>query len=117
MPPPPKSKAKAITQKIKPAPDIRIILASESPRRQQLLKEAGVQFRVMPPEIDEKEGSDAPHLTPAEIALNNAFLKARKISARHPEEWVLAADTVVILEGQIIGKPVTRQHVACAGDY
>jgi nucleoside triphosphate pyrophosphatase len=109
MPPPPK-KSKYETQKIKPAPDIRIILASESPRREKLLREAGVNFRVIAPKVDEKEGADAPHLTPAEIALNNAVLKARNISARYPEEWVLAADTVVVLEGQVIGKPVNMSH-------
>jgi len=98
------------TQKIKPPPEIRLILASVSPRREKLLREAGVEFRVIAPEIDEKEGSDVPHLTPAEVALNNAFLKARAVSSRHPEEWVLGADTVVVLEGQVIGKPVNMSH-------
>jgi septum formation protein len=98
------------TQKIKPAPDIRVILASVSPRREKLLREAGVNFRVVAPKIDEMEGSDSPHLTPAEIALNNAFLKARAVSRRFPDEWVLGADTVVVLEGQLIGKPVNMSH-------
>ncbi len=97
-------------QRIKPPPNIRVILASVSPRREQLLREAGIEFQVVAPEVDEKEGADVPHLTPAEMALNNAFLKARAVSARHPEEWVLAADTVVVLDGQVIGKPVNMSH-------
>ena len=98
------------TRKIKPPPNIRLILASVSPRREKLLREVGIEFEVVAPEVDEKEGSDTPHLTPAEMALNNAFLKARAVSARYPDEWVLAADTVVVLEGQIIGKPVNMAH-------
>ena len=110
MPRPPKKETQKETQKIKPAPNIRVILASVSPRREKLLREAGVDFRIVAPQIDEKEGSDMPHLTPAEMALNNAFLKARAVSARHPDEWVLGADTVVVLEGQLIGKPVNMSH-------
>lgn len=102
--------SKKETQTIGAAPDIQIVLASVSPRRAKLLKEAGIEFEVVAPEVDEKEGSDAPHLTPAEIALTNAFLKARAVSARHPQSWVLAADTVVVLEGQVIGKPVNMSH-------
>lgn len=98
------------TQRIGPPPEIRLILASISPRREKLLREAGVKFRVVAPEVEEKEGEDAAHLTATEVALNNAFMKARAVSMQFPGEWVLAADTVVVLEGELIGKPVNMSH-------
>jgi len=93
------------TEKKKILADLRLILASASPRRAVLLKKAGVKFKVIVPRIGEKKAEDIPHLTPAEIALNNAYLKARSVSALHPDEWVLGADTVVVIDGQLIGKP------------
>lgn len=83
----------------------RIILASASPRRAHLLRKAGLSFEVIHPEIDEKQSEETPHLTAAEMALNNAYLKARVISAHNPESWVLGADTVVVINGDILGKP------------
>jgi septum formation protein len=79
------------------------ILASSSPRRQQLLAEAGYRFEVIPADIDE---SRVPaDLTPAEVASYLATAKARVLADRHPQAVVLAADTVVALGDRLLGKP------------
>jgi septum formation protein len=102
MPPP--------IKKWRAPPGFRLVLASGSPRRARLLRKAGIDFDVVVPKVDEKEGAELPHLTAAELALNNASLKARVVSARHPESWVLGADTVVVFEGRTIGKPTTMKE-------
>ena len=83
-----------------------IILASQSPRRRQLLDWAEVNFEVMVANTDESypEG-----LTPTEVALHIAREKAIAVKARLTETRViLAADTIVVCEAEIIGKPVDR---------
>ncbi|MFH1067393.1 MAG: nucleoside triphosphate pyrophosphatase [bacterium] len=80
-----------------------LILASASPRRQQLLREAGVAFRVDAPDVEEK--SEHPDFTPSELAQWNARHKAEVVAARNPDAPVLAADTVVVCEGRVLGKP------------
>lgn len=81
-----------------------LVLASGSPRRAQLLREAGVPFEVAeaPPETERRAGEGLP---PAEAAVDRALAKARWASGRHPGRWVLGADTVVILDGEALGKP------------
>ena len=81
-----------------------LILASESPRRKRLLQSVGIELRVEPSGIDEV---GAPSGTPAEIARRWAYLKAHSVSGRFPRFWVLGADTVVVLDGQIFGKPAS----------
>src|SRR5688500_8662704 len=84
-----------------PAPNL--ILASTSPRRQTLLREAGYDFTVMPPGIDE---DDYPYtLLPSELALFLARVKARSVAERYTDHVVLAADTVVAFGDRILGKP------------
>jgi len=80
----------------------RLVLASASPRRRQLLGEAGFEFEVRPPAIEEPKRSD--HCA-AEIALESARAKVRAVAAGCPDRVVLAADTVVALGGRVIGKP------------
>ena len=80
-----------------------LILASASPRRQQLLREAGYRFVVHPADID--EDSYPPQMLPAEIAAHLSQEKAKVISNRFPRELVLAADTVVAFGDQPLGKP------------
>jgi len=80
------------------------ILASVSPRRKQLLAEAGYKFTVVRPDIDELafpvEGIEA-----CEYAERLALAKAKDVAQKHPDNLVIGADTVVDFEGQIIGKP------------
>ena len=85
-----------------------LILASESPRRKSLLLSVGVEFEVHPSRIDESVwlGESAePGKSPAEIAERWACLKANSISPLHPDSWILGADTIVVLDGRIFGKP------------
>jgi septum formation protein len=93
-----------------PVPKIDLILGSESPRRRELLNTLGVRFRVVPAEVDETlENGEIPqdHVTRLALA------KAEKVAARFPDLWVLAADTVVVIEGKILGKPQDGDD-ACA---
>lgn len=82
-----------------------ILLASASPRRSDLLREAGVPFRVEPARVEEKEEGGA-----RETALFNAELKAAEVAGRFPGEIVLAADTVVTLDDRVLGKPVDEEE-------
>jgi len=85
--------------------DTPIILASKSPRRQELLQLMGLNFKVELKEVDESypEGLD-----PAEIAVYISEKKARAFSAGN--EIVITADTIVSLNGEILGKPDDRGH-------
>lgn len=86
-----------------------IILASASPRRAELLRLAGFAFDVDPADVDETpiagEPADA-------YARRIARDKARAVAARHPGRVVLAADTVVVLDRRIFGKPADRADAA-----
>ncbi|MEO6611331.1 MAG: Maf family protein [Chitinophagaceae bacterium] len=85
----------------------KIILASQSPRRKQLLEWAEVPFEVVVKETDERF---PPGLTPEEVAVYIARNKALAVQAqRTKEEVILAADTIVVLGENIIGKPVHRE--------
>jgi septum formation protein len=81
-----------------------IILASSSPRRRELLSLAGIPFRVMPGEVD--EGGVEFDGTPAEMAEKLAQLKACAVAEKVKEGLVLGADTIVVCDGRIYGKPV-----------
>ena len=82
----------------------RLILASSSPRRRELLASAGREFEVVPPSIPEPV-RDSPPRGPIETAEALAYFKARSVWQAHPRAWVLGADTVVAHQGRIIGKP------------
>jgi septum formation protein len=79
-----------------------LILASASPRRRQLLEEAGVEFLILPVDVDE---TPPPALEPEEVATALAERKARVAAALTHHRPVLGADTIVTLEGEILGKP------------
>jgi septum formation protein len=84
-------------------PSPRLILASASPRRRELLHAAGFDFEVHPAEIDE---DDYPPATlPADLAQRLAQLKAAAVAERFPDDVVLAADTVVAFGDKSLGKP------------
>jgi len=80
----------------------RFILASSSPRRQELLKRIGFEFDVVPASVSElaREGE-----SPRDFALRMAREKAGQVAGRHPGRWVVAADTVVLIDGEMLGKP------------
>jgi septum formation protein len=82
---------------------LELILASASPRRQQLLAEAGYQFVVFPSDVDEQ--SIGAGLGAGELAERLAEMKAEAVSWRFPNGVVLAADTVVAYHDRVLGKP------------
>lgn len=84
---------------------MKLILASSSPRRSQLLQEAGILFRVISPDVEELSAETNPELPPHELAKINARMKAEAVAESHPDSLVLAADTVVYCSGLILGKP------------
>jgi septum formation protein len=88
-----------------PSPPGPLILASGSPRRAQLLAEAGARFRVEVPHVDETPGRGEP---PEELAMRLALAKARAIHRRRPRSWCLGADTIVVLRRRLYNKPRDR---------
>ena len=81
-----------------------IVLASASPRRKQLLAEAGYKFTVCPADIDES-AIPAEGIEPREYAKRLALAKAKSVAAGFPNRLVIGADTVVDFKGEIVGKP------------
>jgi septum formation protein len=85
----------------------RLLLASASPRRIRLLREAGFNPEALPSQIEETQ---ADFLTPAERALFNAIRKGMAIAIQHPDDIVLSADTIVTLDGSVFGKPADLEE-------
>jgi septum formation protein len=85
------------------------ILASASPRRKQLLQKAGYKFDIVVSDIDESKIS-TDGLSPTEFACKAALAKAKNIADKYPDKLIVAADTVVDYDGQIIGKPDSAKH-------
>jgi len=83
---------------------LTIILASASPRRRQLLAEAGYKFKVIPSRIYEAS-FPAEGVTPVDYAKQLALAKATDVAQKHPNSLVIGADTVVDFDGRIVGKP------------
>ena len=79
-----------------------IILASKSPRRRDLLKQAGLSFSVIPSGINEDSISTD---SPESHARILAECKAADVSSAHPDSWVIGADTIVFIDDTILGKP------------
>lgn len=84
-----------------------LILASQSPRRQQLLRDAGWQFTVDPPDDSVEQGIDEA-LSPEQFVVAAALAKATAIVPKHHTGIVVAADTVADCDGEILGKPTDR---------
>ncbi|MBI4289497.1 MAG: septum formation inhibitor Maf [Chloroflexi bacterium] len=82
-----------------------IILASASPRRKQLLEQIGLKFMVEPSNYDEQVDSE---LEPRQLAMSLSLKKAELVAKSHRDALVIAADTFVVLEGKILGKPQTE---------
>ena len=84
----------------------RLILASASPRRQEILSSAGIDFEIIPSEVDE---SISGRESPGGHVVRLARMKAADASNGRDEQWVLGADTVVVIDGIILGKPRDRR--------
>ena len=81
---------------------MKIILASNSPRRRELLTLAGIEYTVIPSECEELLPEK---ITPAEAVEELSRQKAEDVFSRHTDSMIIAADTVVALDGKILGKP------------
>ncbi|MHB1294273.1 MAG: Maf family protein [Anaerolineae bacterium] len=86
-----------------PTEDVSIILASASPRRQELIAGLGLQVRVLPADIDETRLDGE---SPADLAERLSAAKAQALADKFPEAVVIAADTLVALGQEVLGKPV-----------
>lgn len=81
---------------------MKIILASQSPRRQELLKEIFPEFKISPADIDESVPDGfSPELVPAYLAEG----KAAKVAESHPDSVIIGSDTIVLYGNEIFGKP------------
>lgn len=80
----------------------RLILASASPRRRELLATLGIPFEVVVADVTEHED---PATDPREMVSHNAALKADWVAERHPDQFVLGADTTVFIDGHALNKP------------
>ncbi|MDF2627254.1 MAG: maf [Symbiobacteriaceae bacterium] len=82
-----------------------IVLASASPRRQELLRQIGVTFRVVPSQVDEQVSEP---MKPGELVEHLALAKASDVAAREGEALVIGSDTIVVVDDRILGKPQDR---------
>jgi septum formation protein len=81
---------------------IRIILASGSPRRKELLSNLGYEFKVIPPDVDETPLSDE---RPNDHVTRLSLAKARAVATFNSDDLVIGADTTVVVDNTILGKP------------
>lgn len=82
-----------------------IVLASASPRRAEILSTLGIPHRVSPADVDE---TPFPAEDPVAHVERLARTKAAAVAARHPGAWVLAGDTVVVVDETVLGKPLNE---------
>src|SRR5215831_17700768 len=81
----------------------RLILGSASPRRAALLRQLGIEFSIRPADVREVA---APGEAAADFARRMAREKGAAVAAAHGDAWVLSADTIVVVDGSVLGKPV-----------
>ncbi len=81
---------------------MQILLASTSPRRRELLKLLGLEFNIIPPTCEE---TLTPYLSPSEQTRHLARDKAQSVAAQHVEDLVIGSDTVIEIDGKLLGKP------------
>lgn len=86
---------------------MKLILASQSPRRRELLTLLGLDFTVITSDVEERPPEGA---AVSDYVKALALQKAQAVAASHPEDCVIGADTVVYLDGDILGKPHTPQR-------
>jgi septum formation protein len=87
--------------------NVKLILASQSPRRRELLTEAGYEFSVIVPDDSVEDTADQ-DLPPDQLVIELAFLKAQHVARSLESGIVLAADTIAHCDGEILGKPNSR---------
>jgi septum formation protein len=88
---------------------VKFILASASPRRRELLASIGLEFEVKPSHVPEvHQAGEAPEEYVARLSRD----KAQALAAQHPDQWVIAADTTVLLGEELLEKPVDAQDAA-----
>ena len=85
----------------------RVILASKSPRRYELLKQMGLDFEVIPSGIEE---NFVPGEPPQAHVIRLAEGKALEVGGRYPDRWVIAADTIVYINDSVLGKPRNQEE-------
>ena len=86
---------------------MQIVLASTSPRRRELLTLLGLEFRIIPPTCEE---TLTPHLSPSEQTRHLARDKAQSVVDQHPEDLIIGSDTVIEIEGKLLGKPENMEE-------
>jgi septum formation protein len=86
----------------------RLILASRSPRRYELLKQMGLDFEVIPSRVE--EGSFVQDESPRDHVLRLSDAKALDVGRQYPNNWVIGADTIVTINGAILGKPKSHEE-------
>ncbi len=91
----------------KPVDTPLLILASSSPRRRYLLEQVGLEFSVVPSWVDESKICECP---PEQYVVKLAEAKAEEVAQKYPENWILGADTVVVVDRLILGKPRTQNE-------
>lgn len=84
-----------------------LVLASQSPRRKELLQVLGIPFTIVAPQVDE---TPLPGETPEVYVVRVAREKGLSVAAQRPDARVLASDTVVSIDGEILGKPHDREE-------
>jgi len=89
----------------KTAKNSSLILASKSPRRRSLLEQAGLEFSVIPSNFKENSLSLS---SPESYVRRLAEAKAKDISQKYPDSWIIGADTIVFIDNAMLGKPGTR---------
>jgi septum formation protein len=85
----------------------KIVLASASPRRKELLEQCGIKPEIIASDIDERISNNH---TPEEITMSLSFQKAMEVALRIGEGLVIGADTVVVLDDEILGKPLDEEE-------
>jgi septum formation protein len=87
----------------------QLVLASASPRRRELLKAVGLPFIIVAAEVDERQ---RPGESPAALVQSLSRAKAAAVAARYPDAVIVGADTVVVLDGLVLGKPADVEEAA-----
>src|ERR1035437_5852020 len=85
----------------------QIILASSSPRRKQILEQVGLKFTV---EASDYEENPIPGMSPSVFVETLSLGKAKAVAKNHNDAIIIGADTIVVLDNQILGKPKTKEN-------